>query len=59
VFQIRGDKMKFAEAAAMFDEGAFAEFELLLKAVLEAMGLLASVVPETYLERQKTDPVIR
>jgi len=48
VFQIRGDKMKFAEAAAMFDEAAFAEFELLLKAVLEAMGLLASVVPETY-----------
>jgi len=28
----------------MFDEAAFAEFELLLKAVLEAMGLLASVV---------------
>ena len=59
VFQIRGDKMKFAEAAAMFDEAAFAELELLLKEVLEAMGLPASVVPETYSETQKTDPVIR
>jgi hypothetical protein len=39
VFQIWGDKMKFAEAAAGFDKAEFAEFELLLRAVLEAMGL--------------------